>query len=220
MEKLKERFKSLLTKLEESFVIDPEGTVYKLQLHTTEKWQKIIDQKKEKEMMAIKLLEKISKEEQEVAINLIDFYNDDLRSLPLRFDGEFKQLLHEATMDDVCAPTEAYGLFAFQAYKRAPEKPDFIIDLATPEGRLEARRRLGLMACLLKKQPKGESGVLPTDGGIVFGWVKFKDGIVHYFYVSGFFAEDDPEWVCNSNSMKKGWPYGAWWLSDNNEAFK
>ena len=152
-------------------------------------------------------------------IHIVSFYNNNRRDQPLRFEGKFIQLLAEATIDDEYASIDFGDMYMFSTNDRRPE-PDIIIDTHTREGRIELRRRLGLMAYLMKKQPKGEDGELPLDGGIVFGWVKLSDGSINHFYIAGFFMEEDPEWLCNAGELDKGHPYGARYLSREKEAFK
>lgn len=132
----------------------------------------------------MKFVSKLSTGKQ--TINLVDFYKTGNKKQPLYIWPNFQTLLNEATENGEVPTVEIDETFyqhqntervtdndAMAELKEAPA------DMGTAEGRLEARKRLGVLAYFLMQQPKGDKGELLTNGcANVIGWFKTKSGSV------------------------------------------
>lgn len=169
----------------------------------------------------MKFISKLSTGKQ--TINLVEFYKAGNKNQPLYIWPNFQTILDEATENGKVPVVEIDETFfqyentegvndndAMTELKEAP------IDLATVDGRLEARKRLGALACFLKKQPKAKKGELLINGNAnVIGWFKTQSGSVmrgHCRWVSG-----GRGWYCGSSDLG-GWDADRGFWSRNGEA--
>jgi hypothetical protein len=170
----------------------------------------------------MKFVSKLSTGKQ--TINLIEFYKAGNKKQPLHIWPKFQTLLNEATENGQVPEVEIDETFyqyensesvtdndAMAELKEAPA------DMATAEGRLEARKRLGVLAYFLTQQPKAEEGELLTNGyANIIGWFKTKAGSV--FSGSCYWNPDRQEWRCSSDDLGGDWDAGHWFWSRNGEA--
>ncbi len=150
-------------------------------------------------------------------INLVDFYKMVNKNQPLYFWGNFIQILNEATENGAVPTVEIDE--TFYQYQNTEgvtdndaiaELKESIIDLGTAEGRLEARKRLGVMAYFLKKQPKAEKGQLLTNGNAnVIGWFKLNSGSV--LSAGCRWYSYDQEWGCLGRGLGKWHAEHGFW---------
>lgn len=154
-------------------------------------------------------------------INLIEFYKTGNKKQPLWLSDKFKKILKEATIDSETVEIDE----TFYQYQNNEEGVagsiimialnEAISDLGTIEGRLEMRKRLGVLAFYLKKQPKARNGDLITNCYTnVIGWCKTQSGSV----LSAGADSGDRMWYCDTHDIDGNWPRGYRFWSRNGEA--
>jgi hypothetical protein len=166
----------------------------------------------------MKFVSKLSTGKQ--TIDLLAFYKAGQENQPLYIWPNFQKVLDEATEHGAVASVEIDETF-FQHQNTESitdtdaiaELSETIIDLATADGRLEARKRLGTLAFFLSKQPKAQSGDLITTGyANVIGWFKTKDGSVFSLYARWY--SGDQLWDCDASDLHE-WSAGRRFWSRN-----
>lgn len=157
----------------------------------------------------MKFVSKLSTGKQ--TIDLVAFYKVGKKDQPLYIWPNFQKVLDEATEHGGVASVEIdETFFQYQNTESVTdndaiaELSESIIDLGTVEGRLEARKRLGILACFLAKQPKAEAGDLLTNGyANVIGWFKTSSGSVFSLYAG--WRSDVREWRCFGHGLSRPW---------------
>lgn len=175
--------------------------------------------KKFEDSKIMKFVSKLSTGKQ--VINLVQFYKAGNKNQPLYIWPNFQKVLDEATSDSATVEIDEtffqhQNTEAVHDNDAMAELKEGIVDLSSAEGRLEARKRLAVLAFFLAKQPKAEAGELLTNGNAnIIGWFKTKNGSVFSRYV--YWSSVDQGWGCGGGGLNVWNPERQFW-SRNGEA--
>lgn len=203
--------------LQEKMILEDNLSFFKEYEALIEKWEGTAGPKK-----AMKFISKLSTGTQ--TINLVEFYKTGNKKQPLYFWPNFQTILNEATENgDVPNVDIDETFYQHQNTESITDNnamaglKESIIDLGTAEGRLEARKRLGVLAYFLRQQPKAEKGDLLIIGyANVIGWFKTKSGSV--FCAGAYWRSGAQEWYCYGYVLDSEWSAGHRFWSRNGEA--
>ncbi len=150
-------------------------------------------------------------------INLVKFFNSNNKKIPLTLSHNFMEIVRDATSDGQTVIIDKQSLFCYRnsisiieyEYLEKLESP--FVDLKTEEGRLEARKRLGVLVYLLMQQKKGEQHQLLVNGKAnVIGWFKTLSGSKRSTHMS--WSSHFKKWDGGSRSLGTWYPYRRFWF--------
>ena len=159
-----------------------------------------------------KVIGKIMKFDQKITvpagttINLMEFYVEGREGIKLAIGSNFKQVLNEATENGKHAIVDIGGEMISQ-YNNKVSANDYEIMgdiqesfqvMQDDAGRTEMRKRLAIAAWCMQQQPKGEKGILQSNGNVtVTGYPLMKSG--SKWRASVYW--DGDVWVCGAYGL-------------------